>query len=344
MSSMKRVWLAGPSLLHLKDKPLQLTCLDQPVVLFDTPEGPACLLDACPHRQASLALGKVSQGCLACPLHGWEFDGCGAVKRIPAHGEHKLGSRFQTRAIKTLALAGWVFIETGVVLSDQSLQFRLVDSDLGSEPEFTPDVEPFFSLESGSWRTISGVYDWQADFTRVTANGIDFSHLPFVHPKQFGNSDRTEVGAFRPIRFAGGATAEQLLLPPDNFVQKAMQWLVKGGQKLSVKGSVSFLIPNLTRLDLDLGFGKKMVIIDANVPIAEGKTRTYWVAYRNFLTNPLWDFEFRSQTTKVFDADRAVVESQLGPMPLFPNGELSVASDATELQYRSLLRGLVHGA
>lgn len=120
-----------------------------------------------------------------------------------------------------------------------------------------------------------------------------------------------------------------------------MQWLVKRGQKLSVKGTVSFLIPNLTRLDLDLGLGAKMVIIDANVPLAAGGTRTYWVAHRNFLTSPLWDVEFRAQTTKVFNADRAVVESQLGPMPLFPNGELSVASDATELQYRRLLRDLL---
>ncbi len=344
MNAMKTVWLAGPSLLHIKDKPLQLTCLNQPVVMFDTQEGPACLLDVCPHRHAALSLGKVSNGCLACPLHGWEFDGSGAVKRIPAHGEHKLGAKFQTRAVRTINVGGWVFIEAGVVLADQTLQFKIVDSENYSEPEFTPAPEPFFFLEPGSWRTIYGVYDWQADFTRVTANGIDFSHLPFVHPKQFGNPERAEVAAFRPSRFDGGARAEQLLLPPDNFVQKAMQWLVKRGQKLSVKGTVSFLVPNLTRLDLDLGLGAKMVIIDANVPTGEGRTRTYWAAHRNFLTNPLWDFEFRSQTTKVFDADRAVVESQLGPMPLFPNGELSVASDATELQYRSLLRSLVHGA
>lgn len=185
MNAMKTVWLAGPSLLHIKDKPLQLTCLDQPLVLFDTQEGPACLLDTCPHRQASLALGKVNKGCLACPLHGWEFDDSGAVKRIPAHGEHKLGAKFQTRAVKTINIGGWVFIKAGVVLADQTLQFKMVDSQAACEPAFTPAEAPFFSLEPGSWRTISGVYDWQADFTRVTANGIDFSHLPFVHPKQF---------------------------------------------------------------------------------------------------------------------------------------------------------------
>ena len=40
-------------------------------------------LDRCPHRLAPLSEGRVSEGCLECPYHGWSFDGAGQCVRVP---------------------------------------------------------------------------------------------------------------------------------------------------------------------------------------------------------------------------------------------------------------------
>src|SRR5262249_53361785 len=41
--------------------------------------------DVCLHRGTRLSLGKVTDGLLACPYHGWTYDMTGRCVRIPAH-------------------------------------------------------------------------------------------------------------------------------------------------------------------------------------------------------------------------------------------------------------------
>jgi nitrite reductase/ring-hydroxylating ferredoxin subunit len=64
---------------------LPITCFGTELVLFRTGEGEAHVLDAyCPHLGAHLGHGgRVEQGTLQCPFHGWRFDGRGACVGIP---------------------------------------------------------------------------------------------------------------------------------------------------------------------------------------------------------------------------------------------------------------------
>lgn len=45
------------------------------------------IADRCPHRGASLAQGQLKDGCLACPFHGFRYNGEGRCVAIPAHGK-----------------------------------------------------------------------------------------------------------------------------------------------------------------------------------------------------------------------------------------------------------------
>lgn len=67
---------------------MPLSCFGKDLVLFRTEEGVAHVLDAyCPHLGAHLGHGgRVHQGKLQCPFHGWRFDGQGACVEIP-HAE-----------------------------------------------------------------------------------------------------------------------------------------------------------------------------------------------------------------------------------------------------------------
>lgn len=86
-------------------KPLVARLMGQPLVLFPTGDGIAVMRDRCPHRGAPLSPGKVRAGTIACPYHGWRFDGAGTCIEVPGAAT--------CPAAKTSALP--VRIEAGLV-------------------------------------------------------------------------------------------------------------------------------------------------------------------------------------------------------------------------------------
>ncbi|WP_339492980.1 Rieske 2Fe-2S domain-containing protein [Pseudomonas sp. EA_15y_Pfl2_R67] len=69
---------------ELRNAPLACQVYDMPLVLFRAEKGrPAALPDRCPHRFAQLSLGKVRDGSIECPYHGWRFAADGRCTRVP---------------------------------------------------------------------------------------------------------------------------------------------------------------------------------------------------------------------------------------------------------------------
>ena len=69
----------------LKMQPIRVMLFSKPLVLFRDDQGEVHgLLDRCPHRNVPLSEGKVEGSHIQCPYHGWEFDGKGVCKHIPA--------------------------------------------------------------------------------------------------------------------------------------------------------------------------------------------------------------------------------------------------------------------
>jgi len=57
-----------------------VSCLGQDLVVFRSDiDGKIAILDAyCPHLGANLAAGgRVVNGCVECPFHGWQFNSTG---------------------------------------------------------------------------------------------------------------------------------------------------------------------------------------------------------------------------------------------------------------------------
>jgi phenylpropionate dioxygenase-like ring-hydroxylating dioxygenase large terminal subunit len=56
-----------------------------PLVLFRTKDGVTALTDRCPHRLVELSNGRVIEGQIECPYHGWRFGAAGVCTAIPGH-------------------------------------------------------------------------------------------------------------------------------------------------------------------------------------------------------------------------------------------------------------------
>jgi phenylpropionate dioxygenase-like ring-hydroxylating dioxygenase large terminal subunit len=64
-------------------RPLRAMAEGRPLVLFRDGGGIHCLADICPHRSAPLSGGRVVDGAIECPYHGWRFAGSGRCSAMP---------------------------------------------------------------------------------------------------------------------------------------------------------------------------------------------------------------------------------------------------------------------
>src|SRR5580698_8993836 len=84
---MRRYWL--PALLSDEvaepdGTPVRVRLVGQNLVAFRDSKGELGVMDAhCPHRLASLALGRNEEGGLRCIYHGWKFDVRGRCVEMP---------------------------------------------------------------------------------------------------------------------------------------------------------------------------------------------------------------------------------------------------------------------
>lgn len=68
----------------VKRRPLATALMDVPLVVFRGAGGAlAVLRDRCPHRGMPLSRGRVQDGTLVCPYHGWRFEPGGACVAVP---------------------------------------------------------------------------------------------------------------------------------------------------------------------------------------------------------------------------------------------------------------------
>jgi len=74
----------------LTDEPLQVELMGERVVLWRQKSEILAFRDLCIHRGTALSLGKIEDGCLVCPYHGWRYDTSGQCVHIPAQGEPTL--------------------------------------------------------------------------------------------------------------------------------------------------------------------------------------------------------------------------------------------------------------
>src|SRR5262249_47520032 len=79
-----------------------LHCLGQDLVLWRSADGAARVFDAhCPHLGAHLGVGgRMVDGALQCPFHGWRFDAGGACVGAP-------GRRAPTAGLRAWAVREW---------------------------------------------------------------------------------------------------------------------------------------------------------------------------------------------------------------------------------------------
>jgi phthalate 4,5-dioxygenase len=114
---MREYWIPALMTSELKrgGAPVRLMLLGEKLIAFRDNEGRVGVMDhRCPHRGASLFLGRCEEGGLRCIYHGWKFDVNGKCLDMPnvlpqQDFKHKVGAK----AYRTAERAGVVWVHMG---------------------------------------------------------------------------------------------------------------------------------------------------------------------------------------------------------------------------------------
>jgi phenylpropionate dioxygenase-like ring-hydroxylating dioxygenase large terminal subunit len=320
---LMNMWYVVADVSEITDKPKHVKVLGQNLVVFRDGEGKiACLSDICIHRGASLSAGKMVDGCVECPYHGWRFNSDGIATKIPAQKPGmKIPSNARIDSYPVRIKYGWIW------------------AFMGDLPEAErPPLPDFPEYEDPDWRLIRGEYIWKADYARVVENGLDFSHAPFVHPS-FGDPEHAVIEDFEVESHEWGARATVTYLPP---MYKGI-WKFLRRERTPVVASPSFHMSGaLMRLKINITKKWTQVIYDVNTPVDENTTHTRWIHARNFMKFGWADADTKKRVQAIFVQDAAVVEKiQPQLLPIDLSEELSLKSDGLQIAYRRMRRNLI---
>ena len=172
-------------------KPIARRIIDEPLVLYRTPDGAVVALqDRCCHRHAPLSLGQVEGDALRCMYHGLLFSPAGRCIEIP--GQDVIPPQARVRSFATLERHSWIWVWMG-------------EADEANRAL----VPPAIGLDDPAWSLQCGQIDYDANYVLVNDNLTDFSHLSYVHKNSFGADEQWARKLPRITRFDRGIHVER---------------------------------------------------------------------------------------------------------------------------------------
>ena len=177
---MRQYWIpaALSSELARDGAPLRLMLLGEKLIAFRDSAGRVGVMDhRCPHRCASLFLGRNEEGGIRCIYHGWKFDvavNCVDMASVPLHQDFK--HKVKARAYRAVERAGVVWVHMGGVEAPPLPALEILD---------VPDDEINVSF-----------IQRDCNYLQALEGEIDTSHFGFLHA---GHVDPDDVPENDPV-------------------------------------------------------------------------------------------------------------------------------------------------
>jgi phenylpropionate dioxygenase-like ring-hydroxylating dioxygenase large terminal subunit len=292
-------------------KPVAARLLDEDIVLWRVGESVHAWRDLCAHRGTRLSLGKIEDGALRCPYHGWTYNENGQCIRFPAHPTQKPPATARAQVYEVRQKYGWVWVSLG---------------------QATQDIPVFSEWEDASFRKVHcGPYTIEASGPRAIENFLDVTHFPYVHQGLLGDPEHPEVNDYNAEITPEGVVARDIRVwqpDPDGLGQ--------GGAYVSY--TYKALRP-LTASFVKSSVGPKFAMYFTITPVSS--TRSIARMYVAMDYGDLSDEQIRHFQDEIIQQDIPILESQRPELlPLDLQAELHLRSDRTGIVYRKWLKEL----
>lgn len=228
-------------------RPLAVTLMGQPIVLFRAGDRVALLRDHCPHRGAPLSHGRVRDGAIACPYHGWRFDGGGRCIEVPGAASCPDVS---AAALPARIAAGLVWTSLAV-----------------DPPDFPqlPDAMTDDRLDRFWWRLAPS----EAGLLDALENHLDPAHPHFLHPWLVRSPARRRAVS---VRVASGPWGAQATYIEERRNAALLSAVMEGRRARSIG---RLWPPTIGEVRLESARGAMLSIAVAFTPVDVGVTRPW---------------------------------------------------------------------
>jgi NAD(P)-dependent dehydrogenase (short-subunit alcohol dehydrogenase family)/phenylpropionate dioxygenase-like ring-hydroxylating dioxygenase large terminal subunit len=322
------VWYVAGLSEKLTDAPIKVTMLGADLVLFRDADGAAqCISNVCPHRGSSLADGTLyKDGTLACPFHGWRFDGGGTCTLIPSRRDHEvevIAPRARTDAYATVEKYGLIWV------------------CLGDDPDAASPIFDMPEWGDDAFRFTVNEEIWEADYHTAKFTNLDYVHLPVVHGILF-------QGHENPIQ-----APEHRITATDHGYQSVMRvnsapsegiWSELREKGMKVESIMKFFVAGFTlrgQVEIGgIGSGEFNIFYEFSTPIDETRTMMRHYFLRNYMMEEDFDIEHTRRNLQNIHQDKRLGESQrpkvaaTGPNP---NGLYTHDEDKIMLTYWGIM-------
>jgi phenylpropionate dioxygenase-like ring-hydroxylating dioxygenase large terminal subunit len=186
---------------------------------------------------------------LECAYHGWQFDGLGACRLVPALGRDPERASTAVPAFRTVESQGyvWVFAEPG------------------AEPEQAPFRFPF--LDTEGYAAVRMAAEVEAPLHATVENMLDVPHTAFLHRGLFRGGPRRPLTAVV-RRYADRVEAEYLGEPrPSGLLARLLA--PAGG---TVEHVDRFRLPSIAEVEYRLD-RSHVCVTNVLTPVTENRTR-----------------------------------------------------------------------
>ena len=253
---VKRGWYVLAWSDEVSARPIARELWGLPIVLFrDAGGAVGALLDRCPHRNVPLTDGRVRDGQLECPYHGWRFATDGRCMHVPglADDTERASRRCPGYPVREQQGCVWVWGDPDSEPTGEPFRFRWAD-------------EPGYLVVRRDVRAPASVH-------MVAENALDVPHTAFLH----GGLFRTD-GARKPIECVVQRHADHVAC---EYIGEARpEGLV--GRLLSPSGGTvthfdRFYLPSVVEVEYRIGDENHIVVNAALTPVNDYDTRLYAV-------------------------------------------------------------------
>lgn len=318
---LRAAWYPVAQVADVADQPLAVRLLGDDLVLWRSEDGEVVAApDRCPHREAPLSIGTVTNGELACAYHGWSFGVDGRCVSVPSSGpDATIPPTAHLPCVKVQERYGLLWVCLGDPADDI--------------PRISQEDDPAFR------RLNTEVEPWATSTPRLVDNFMDFSHFPWVHTGTFGGAQDPYVPKIELSQLDDdffGYSYEVDASNPDEATA------VSGSDADVVHRvmSTGFALPFVVRSTIRYADGLEHILLLCSTPVDDVNSLFTFVVWRND------DHSIDPTDILAFDRaigaeDKAMLEQVPGTLPLERVGLVSVQSDKPSVEWRRRFAAMI---
>jgi phenylpropionate dioxygenase-like ring-hydroxylating dioxygenase large terminal subunit len=297
-------------------RPLAAQVLGDALVLWRDDAGAAhAWTDRCPHRGARLSLGRVENGRLECPYHGWQFAPSGQCVQVPA--------------LPAFTPPAGHCVPTWQAHEEQGLVWVRRADSRSAVPRLPAEDDPRLR------KLNCGPYEVATSAPRIVENFLDMAHFAFVHEGWLGARGATAIDDYRVEETPHGLRATQCRAwqPQSNLHSTAPAQVEYTYEVVAPYTAFLTKIPEPGSVALPDWHEQIALFI---CPLDQERSRVWFrLAVADF-ESP--DEKLRAFQDTIFVQDQPVLESQTPRrLPLDLRAELHTAADRASSAYRRYL-------